>query len=215
MSLGARRHSPSVPEALMDRLLHYARLLSRAGAWFGGALLILAAFIIGVDVVIRKLFNASIGGADELSGYALAIGSAWAFSFALLDRAHVRIDSLYITLPTRICALLDIVGLSVFLVFMSLVTYFGFGVFWESVKLDAHSMSPIATPLVYPQFLWVTGLGVFLMVALLLLTRATIAFVTGDLDTVSRLVGSRTVTQEIKQELHGTDVAAADGETRG
>ena len=61
----------------MDRLLEYARLLSRAGAWFGGALLIVAAFVIGIDVVIRKLFNLSIGGADELSGYALAIGSAW------------------------------------------------------------------------------------------------------------------------------------------
>jgi hypothetical protein len=32
-----------------------------------------AAVLIGVDVTLRKLFNASIGGADELAGYALAL----------------------------------------------------------------------------------------------------------------------------------------------
>lgn len=185
----------------MDRLLHHARQLSRLGAWFGGGLLIIAAFIVGIDVVIRKLFDASIGGADELSGYALAIGSAWAFGFTLMERAHVRIDSLYGVLPARLCAVLDVVGLSIFTLFMGLVTYFGYGVFLQSVALDAHSMSPIATPLVYPQFLWVAGLTVFILTALLLLIRASIALVSGDLATVRRLVGSRTVNQEIHQEL--------------
>ena len=107
----------------MDRLLEYARLLSRVGAWFGGGLLIVAAFIIGVDVVIRKLFGWTVGGADELSGYALAIGSAWSFAFALTERAHVRIDSLYVTLPARLCALLDILGLTIFMLFLGMVTY--------------------------------------------------------------------------------------------
>ena len=130
----------------MDRLLEYARLLSRVGAWFGGALLIVAAFIIGVDVVIRKLFSWTVGGADELSGYALAIGSAWSFAFALTERAHVRIDSLYVTLPARLCALLDILGLTIFMLFLGMVTYYGYGVLWNTIEFDAHSMSPIATP---------------------------------------------------------------------
>ncbi|MDP6705785.1 MAG: TRAP transporter small permease subunit [Alphaproteobacteria bacterium] len=189
----------------MDHLLHYARQVSRAGAWFGGGLLILAAFVIGVDVVIRKLFNATIGGADELSGYALAIGSAWSFAFALTERAHVRIDSLYVTLPARICALLDILGLTVFVLFLGMVTYYGYGVLWNTIEFDAHSMSPIATPLIYPQTLWVIGLSLFVLVALLLLARAVIAFVSGDITTVARLVGSRTISQEIEQELRGTE----------
>ncbi len=198
----------------MDRLLEYARLLSRVGAWFGGALLIVAAFIIGVDVVIRKLFNGTIGGADELSGYALAIGSAWSFAFALTERAHVRIDSLYITLPARLCALLDILGLTIFMLFLGMVTYYGYGVLWNTIEFDAHSMSPIATPLIYPQSLWVIGLTIFVAIALLLLTRAVIAFVTGDIATVARLIGSRTISQEIEQELKSTDAehgAEGDG----
>ncbi len=189
----------------MDRLLEYARLLSRVGAWFGGTLLIAAAFIIGIDVVIRKLFSWTIGGADELSGYALAIGSAWSFAFALTERAHVRIDSLYATLPARHCALLDILGLTIFMLFFAMVTYYGYGVLWNTIEFDAHSMSPIATPLIYPQSLWVIGLTLFVVIALLLLIRAVIAFVSGDIATVARLIGSRTVNQEIQQELKGTD----------
>ena len=197
----------------MDRLLEYARLLSRMGAWFGGVLLIVAAFIIGIDVVIRKLFSATIGGADELSGYALAIGSAWSFAFALTERAHVRIDSLYVTLPARLCAVLDILALTIFLAFLAMVTWFGYGVLLNTIEFDAHSMSPIATPLIYPQGLWVAGLTLFVAIALLLLTRAVIAFVTGDIATVARLIGSRSVSQEIEQELKGGDrELVAEGE---
>ena len=189
----------------MDRLLSTARLLSRIGAWFGGGLLILAAFVIGVDVVIRKLFNLTIGGADELSGYALAIGSAWSFAFALTERAHVRIDSLYVTLPARVCAVLDILGLTIFVLFLGMVTYYGYGVLANTIEFDAHSMSPIATPLIYPQSLWVAGLTLFIAIAVLLLVRALIALLTGDIATVARLVGSRSVSQEIEQELRGHD----------
>ena len=91
----------------MDRLLALSYRVARAGTWFGCGLLIAASVLIGIDVVIRKLFGLSIGGADELSGYALGIASAWAFAYGLLERAHVRIDSLYVTLPRWVRATLD------------------------------------------------------------------------------------------------------------
>ena len=197
----------------MDRLLDYAQALSRVGARFGGILLIIAAFIIAADVLMRKLFNLTIGGADELSGYALAIGSAWAFAFALTERAHIRIDSLYATLPVRLCAVLDIVGITVFTLFFALLTYFGYGVLGNTIAFDAHSMSPIATPLIYPQTLWVAGLTVFVAISCLFLVMAVKAFVTGDIATVARLIGSRNVNQEIEQELRGT--ADVRNEERG
>ena len=79
----------------MDRLLRMAHGVARGGAWFGGALILAAAVLVAADVVIRNLFVVSVGGSDELAGYALAVGSAWALAFALLERAHVRIDVLY------------------------------------------------------------------------------------------------------------------------
>ena len=200
----------------MQQLLGWARVVARVGTWFGGGLLIVAAFIIGVEVVIRKAFSISIGGADELSGFALAIGSAWSFAFALLDRAHVRIDSLYVTLPARVCAVLDIVGLTALILFMGLVTWFGYGVFAQSLEFGARTMSPLATPLVIPQSLWVVGLVLFMVVAVLLLVRALTALVRGEPATVQRLIGSRTVAQEVEQELRDAEhrVEGEAGEAR-
>ena len=57
-----------------------ARQFARWGLWFGGALILLAAVLIGIDVLMRKFLDRSIVGADELAGYALAIAGLAAFS---------------------------------------------------------------------------------------------------------------------------------------
>lgn len=185
----------------MDRLLEVSRGVARIGAWFGGALIIASAFLVGIEVVIRKAFDLTIGGADELSGFALAISTSWALAFALLERAHIRIDSLYAHLPVRLCALLDLVGLALFTAFIALIAWYGFGVFQTSYQLGARSLSPLGTPLVVPQLIWVLGFVVFLVTALLLLARASIALVAGDLRAVGRLIGSRTVSEEVEAEF--------------
>jgi TRAP-type mannitol/chloroaromatic compound transport system permease small subunit len=185
----------------LDPLLGLARRIARIGAWFGGALLIAAALLVGVEVVIRKAFSVSVGGADELAGYALAISTSWALAFALLERAHIRIDSLYVHLPVRLCALLDIAGLLLLTAFFALITWYGLGVFQTSWTLGARSLSPLGTPLVVPQLLWVLGLAMFLATAVLLLIRALVALIAGDLATVRRLVGSRTLREEVAAEV--------------
>ena len=186
----------------MDRLIERVRVVSRYGVWFGGGLLVLSAVLVGVEVLVRKAYNLTLGGVDELSGFALAIGSAWAFAFALLDRAHVRIDSVYIWLPKRVGVVLDILGLSVFLVLMALFAWQAMGVFSESLAMDSHTMTVLATPLKYPQFLWVAGLFYFVFVAALLLFRAVLTLFRGDLAGVQRQIGSRSVVEEVDDELH-------------
>jgi len=185
----------------VDPLLDLARRIARLGAWFGGLLIIASALLVGVEVVIRKAFGLTIGGADELSGFALAIATSWALAFALLERAHIRIDSLYVHLPARLAAALDLLGLALFTGFVALVAWYGLGVFETSYKLGARSLSPLGTPLVVPQLIWVAGLAMFLLIALALLARALAALLTGDLPTVRRLIGSRSVSEELESEL--------------
>ena len=48
--------------------------------------------LVAVETVVRKLFNFSLQGADELGGYALAVCATIAFSLALLGRTHIRVD---------------------------------------------------------------------------------------------------------------------------
>ena len=157
--------------------------------------------MISFDVLIRKLFDQSIGGASELSGYVLAISTAWSLALTLLDRAHIRIDTVYVRLPTRLCAALDVLALLGFVVFAAFITVQGYGVFRQSAELNSHSLTPLATPLMVPQFFWLAGLAFFLLVAALLLARALAALVTGDLDTVRRIASSGTAAEELKQNI--------------
>ncbi len=185
----------------MDRLIERLRVLSRYGAWFGGVLIFLAAVIVAVEVLIRKFFNTTIGGADELSGFALAISSAFAFGYALLERSHVRIDSVSSLLPSPVRAILDIVGLIVFILFMGLFAWHATGVFTDSVNMEARTMTVLETPLKYPQFFWIAGLYMFVVIALALLARAVLTLFRGDIVGVQRQIGSKTVGEELDEEL--------------
>ncbi len=175
--------------------------LCRIGVWFGGALFILASIIVGVEVVIRKTIGATIGGADELSGYALAIASAWAYGFALLERAHIRIDTLYAVLPTRLAAVCDILSVMAFLGFFCLISRYALEVLVQTIALGSRSMTPLQTPLVIPQTLWFAGLCVVILAGLALTLRASILFATGDITACQRLVGSRSAKDEVEEEL--------------
>jgi TRAP-type mannitol/chloroaromatic compound transport system permease small subunit len=199
----------------MDFLLRIVYRVSRAGALFGGILILAAALLIAFDVTIRQVFVKTIGGADELAGYALAVGSAWTFGFTLLRRAHVRIDSLYVYLPSRLRAVLDIFGLTLFASFMGLVTWHAYGTLRQSIESDSHSISPLGTPLAIPQTLWVLGLIAFMLVALLLLVRSAVALVSGDAPTVTRLIGSRSATEEVELERQESEGSRRPGESSG
>ena len=63
------------------------RIESLLATVFGGIFLLLSA-VVAVETVSRKVFNVSLQGADELGGYALAVGSTIAFSLALMGRNH-------------------------------------------------------------------------------------------------------------------------------
>jgi len=189
----------------LDQLIGWVQTGSRYGAWFGGVLILLAAVAVSLDVVVRELFTLPVSGTDELSGFALAISCAFAFSYALLERAHVRIDSLYTIFPVRIRAFLDIIGLSVFTLFMTLLAWQALGVFVESAKNSSVTLSAFAWPLRFPQFFWVVGLFWFVVVAVLLLLRSLLTLLKGDWNMVQRQIGSKTVQEELKEELELTE----------
>ena len=185
----------------MQRLHRLADAVSRAGALVGGILLLVAAIIIGIDILMRYAFARSIGGADELSGYALAIATAWGLSFTLVHRAHIRIDSLYELFPVWIRAALDVLSLLAFMLFMGLTTWGAWGVLAQSSTSMARSISALDTPVVFPQALWFTGFVFLMLVLLLLLVEAVSAWAKGDMRAVARLIGSKAVIEEVQEEI--------------
>jgi TRAP-type C4-dicarboxylate transport system permease small subunit len=185
----------------MQRLQTIAEGISRVGAIVGGAMLLVASIVICVDITLRYTVSFTLGGADELSGYALAISSAWGLSAALLTRSHIRIDTVYVRVKTRVRAILDILSLATFVFFFALITWYAWGVLQQSWVSDSHSLSEIQMPLVIPQGLWVLGLAFFVAVAVLLLARALHAYVSGDLDRLFALIGSKSAVAEAEEEI--------------
>jgi TRAP-type C4-dicarboxylate transport system permease small subunit len=191
----------------MERLQTIAMGISRVGAIIGGAMLLVASIVICIDITLRYTLSRTLGGADELSGYALAIASAWGFSAAVLTRSHIRIDTLYVRVRPRLRAVLDLMSLAALVFFFGLITWYGWGVLRQSWDSDSHSLSEIQMPLIVPQALWVSGLAFFVLVSLLLLARGLHALVTGNLDGLFALIGSKSAVAEAEEEVINVEKA--------
>ena len=185
----------------MEQVMNGVRRFTHWGLWFGGALILLAAVLIGIDVLMRKFLTASIGGADELAGYALAIGTAWGLGAALIDRAHIRIDSLYVLFPRRLRLLLDLAALILLVAFFALMTWHGWGVVTQSWTSGSRSQSALETPTIIPQALWIAGLAMFVVAGVLLLFQALKMVSSGDLQDVARLISTRSAEEEVEDEI--------------
>ena len=182
-------------------LIRLAGPLTRFGLWFGGALVLAAAVVIGVDVALRKFFAVSIGGADELAGYALALGTAWSLGAALVDRAHIRIDSLYGFFPRTARLALDFAGIALLLAFFGLVGWHGLAVVQQSWTSSSRSQSALATPTVIPQALWLVGLALFFLIGLALLSHAVVLLARGEAAAAANTISTRSAAEEVEDEL--------------
>lgn len=184
----------------VERLLRLADRMSLGAAWFGGAITLASVLLICFDVIVRKFFGFTTGGADELSGYAFAISTSWSLAFVVLHRGNVRVDALYQLFPVRVTAVLDWIALVALGVFMVYLTYFASFVAETSWVQNSAANTPLATPLWIPQGLWVAGLVWMCAVLALMLVRASVALVTGDVTTVKAVCGVRSIEEEAREE---------------
>ncbi|MGB9699056.1 MAG: TRAP transporter small permease subunit [Thermodesulfobacteriota bacterium] len=185
----------------MERLVALARRLNRYSLWFSGTLVLLAALIIGVDVILRKFFQSSIGGADELAGYSLALGTAWSLGAALMDRAHIRIDSLYGLFPRGLRLVLDLIGLTLFVGFFGLVGWRGLSVAEQSWISSSRSHTALATPTIIPQSIWLIGLATLLIIGIILFSHAIYLIQRGEKGAATKLIGTRAAAEEVEEEV--------------
>jgi len=73
-----------------ENILFALRKLNRFVAICVGLMYLAGAGLVLVDIILRRI-GTSLGGTDEISGYVMAIGTAWGMAFAMLELTHVRI----------------------------------------------------------------------------------------------------------------------------
>lgn len=190
---------------MLDKLFRAADGVARLAVWAGGAMLLFAAFLVSTDVILRKLFSISFTGSDEVSGYLFAISTTWAFGFVLLHRGNVRIDAVYLFLPPRVRAVLDVLALLMLGGFIGFFAFRAWGALSTSWEMGARSTTPLQTPTALPQTFWVLGLVFFMLVWLVVLAGVLVRLSRGDLVGVNRIAGAPTLDEEVGEELGTTE----------
>ena len=150
---------------------------------------------------MRKVFSASLQGADELGGYVLAITSSLAFCVALVGNSHIRIDLVHYKFPEKMQAMLNWAAKLSVLFLALLLAFASVRVIKETISYGSTAPTPWATPLKYPQFFWCVGLVLFSVLAAYYLYSATRLLVAGRWDDLRILFQPKGSADEVKEEL--------------
>src|SRR5690606_31890412 len=122
-----------------------ARLENLLAALFGAIFLGLSA-LIAIEVVVRKVFGISLQGANELGGYALAVGSTLAFTLALFGRNHIRVDVLHERLSATWQAVLNWFSSLLMAGFAALLGVLAIGDIRDTLDFQSTAQTSWATP---------------------------------------------------------------------
>ena len=193
---GSRR-APVPPGKRVPFTERFAQI---AVALFGIALVIFS-IIVSVETVGRKFFNISFQGVDELGGYVLAVTSSLAFSLALIDRAHIRIDLFHHLFPKPLQRTLDLSSIVMIALFALLLVYASWLTLGETIEFRSTAPTPWATPLIWPQSLWFAALGVFALFGLAAMAHALRLAMAGRWRELDRAYGPKSTEEEVREEL--------------
>lgn len=159
------------------------------------------ATVVTVETAARKLFNISLQGADELGGYALAVGSTIAFSLALMGRNHIRVDVFHEKFPQRVQAVMNWISAVSLAALGLFIAWVAFKVIGDTLQYRSTAQTPWATPLIWPQSVWYAGLVIFALVATGYALRATALLFGGRIATLNHDFHPKSAKEELKEEL--------------
>ena len=182
------------------------QLASRWLVWLGGVALLISAIIVTVDVLCRKFIGVTMSGSDEISGYVFAASTTLAYSYCLLHRSNVRIDALYNLLPKPFTATLDVIGLSLLLYYMWVMTNAAIAAFLESWDLNSVSITTLETPQWIPQFFLDGRDRAVLLHPVFVTLYSLIALLQRNWDLVAKIAGIPSIADVIEEETHVEDV---------
>lgn len=121
----------------------------------GAGLLICAAFVL-TDIIMRR-FGTSLGGTEEIAGYAMALATSWGMSYTLLEMGHVRIDILRSQVNSFKKALFDVFSMIVMTGVIITIAVKAWPVLERSIKNGSTANTPLETPLVWVHLPWFAG----------------------------------------------------------
>jgi TRAP-type mannitol/chloroaromatic compound transport system permease small subunit len=174
-----------------ERVEHFVRSVSRGLAWASGAIVVLCAFLVVLDIASRALTGRIVFESFELSCYGFAAAFGLGLAHTAIERANVRVDIVNMALPQRLRHLLDVLAATALALTAVVFAWHASGTVMTSYAMSARSNSSLSILLHYPQTVWAVGVVWFAVVASLIALRVGAAMVLGDGPTIARLAGLR------------------------
>lgn len=175
--------------------------ISRIFARIGGFLILLCAVLVSLDVVFRNAFKVTFFESFELTGYAVAMAITFGLAWAMVSKAHIRIEVIYNAFGIRVRSWLDVVALGVMALVSCSLTYWCAVVVIGNFDMGARSNTSLAMPLAWPQGLWLLGLVWFSIASIVLFGVALHGVATRRFDQVQKLFGVASVEEEVERSV--------------
>lgn len=182
-------------------VLQGAGRVSRWLAWIGGAMLLLCAILVSLDVVFRAALKVTYFESFELSTYAFAIATAMGMSYALVTRAHIRIEVVYTLLPPRKRGWFDVAAYAMLALCAGVLLYWCGQVVLGNYQSGARSNSSLALPLAIPQGIWLVGLAWFALLSVLYALYGLLKCLQGRPEEAHQRLGVASLEEEIEASV--------------
>jgi len=146
--------------------------ISHIAALVGLYVLLAVAVLVSMDVTVRKVWGLAFVGADEMAGYAMALATSWALSFAFFQGSHIRVNVLYSGCSPRVRAVLDTLAIAAMAGMVALLAWQVWAITFDSWTFGSVSNTPLRVPLWLPQCALLVGILLFLVSAWVVLAEA-------------------------------------------
>jgi len=141
---------------MAGKMLAVLRDVNRKVAIAIGIMLLVCAAVVLLDIALRQL-GTSFGGTDEISGYVMAIATAWGMGFAMLELGHVRIDILRSRANQIGRSIFDLISMVILSITITVIAVQCWPVVSISIANSARANTPLETPLALVQIPWFAG----------------------------------------------------------
>ena len=196
----------------MSLLLRLSRLIDTVNGWIGkfATWLVLAAVLISAgNAIMRKAFNIGSNAYLEIQWYLFAAVFMLAASYVFLHNGHVRIDFIAARLSKRTNAIIDAIGIVVFLIPLCVILIDLSWPFFMRAYVSGEMSENAGGLIRWPVILLIpVGFSLLLLQALSELIKR-IGFLTGAIPQPFSFGHEKTADEEYAEEMAAKAAAAA------
>lgn len=171
------------------KLIAILRRINKGVALLVGLGLLACAGFVLLDIVMRQI-GTSLGGTEEIAGYAMAIATSWGMGYTLLELGHVRIDLLRSRMQSFGRALFDVFAMVVMSGVVVTIAIKAWPVVERSLVNGSRANTPLETPLALVQVPWFAGWVWFAVMSCLVTLAALSLIVKGRAAETEPMVGA-------------------------